>query len=316
MRKFLVLAVINTFVCLAQSQPQSQTPDITGVWKADLQRSKIPGPPLTDYLVIFKQKTVVVNRRTGEQAPEMDETTGTWAKFGERRSLITFLINGQPSIRPYEGVPTRVTGSWQGDTLNFSGEVAGRSVFIGRTYEVSPDGQTLTIHSLATADGKQHASTVVLLKQPESAGEPLRTPEETAEKHFKNVKTPLKTLPASEFIDNMRYFAWALNKDCEFCHVKDHFDSDDKKEKKTARKMIEMTAAIDTNNFEGHPEVRCFTCHEGHSHPQSRPPFADEAVHAESPTGAHGQPPPPQAPPQPPGERLPGGQAPGTPPPQ
>jgi hypothetical protein len=58
--------------------------------------------------------------------------------------------------------------------------------------------------------------------------------------------------------------------------VQHKFDADDKKEKKTARKMIDMAAAINEHNFEGKPEVRCFTCHEGHAHPLSHQLFADE----------------------------------------
>jgi len=88
----------------------------------------------------------------------------------------------------------------------------------------------------------------------------------------------LKTLPASQFIDQMRYFAWALGKNCEFCHVERHFDADDKEEKKTARKMIAMTVAINADNFKDHPEVRCFSCHEMHAHPLSRPLFPDEVA--------------------------------------
>ncbi len=283
MGKLLAVALFGASALFASSETASQQPDILGVWKADLEKSKIPGPPVTDYLVIFETKMAVVNRRTGEKAPEIDETTGMWAKFGERRSLITFLIDGKPHVRPYDGIPTRITASWDGNTLNFSGEVAGHPTLIKRTYELSADGEMLTVHSLATSNGHAQESTLVLRKQPDSAGEPLRKPEETAEQRFKDVKTALKTLPASEFIDNMRYFAWSLNKDCEFCHVKDKFDSDDKKEKKTARKMIEMTNAIDENHFKGHPEVRCFTCHEGHSHPLSRPLFADENARDESP---------------------------------
>ncbi len=276
MQKFLVLAAFSASLLLAQS------PDIAGVWKADLQKSKFPGPPPTDYLEIIEQKTVVVDRRTQEKGPEIDETTGIWSQHGEQRSLLTFLVTGKPAIRPVQGIPARLTASWEGNTLTLNGEVAGRPTTIKKTYELSSDGQTLTIDSLTSSHGREQHSTLVLLKQPDAAAEPLRKPEETAEAHFKNVKTPLKTLPASQFLDNMRYFAWALNKDCEFCHVKDHFDSDDKKEKKTARKMIEMTESIDKDNFEGHPDVRCFTCHEGHNRPLSRPLFPDEAARAQA----------------------------------
>jgi hypothetical protein len=92
------------------------------------------------------------------------------------------------------------------------------------------------------------------------------------------VKTEFKNLPASEFIDNMHYISWSLGRNCEFCHVRNHFDSDDKKEKKTARDMIKMTASINADNFKEHPEVACFTCHEGHEKPFARPLFPDEAA--------------------------------------
>jgi hypothetical protein len=42
--------------------------------------------------------------------------------------------------------------------------------------------------------------------------------------------------------------------------------------------MIEMAASIDQNHFDGHPAVRCFTCHGGHPHPLSHPLFPDEVA--------------------------------------
>jgi hypothetical protein len=64
--------------------------------------------------------------------------------------------------------------------------------------------------------------------------------------------------------------------------------------------MIDMTAAIDEHNFEGKPEVQCFTCHEGRSHPLSYQLFPDqiqaEKERAEKEAAdreAHRPPPPP-----------------------
>ncbi len=154
-------------------------------------------------------------------------------------------------------------------------------------------------------DGHPMHNTILFNKQDEAAAEPLRKEEEVASVHFKNVKTEsLKGLPASEFINTMRYFSWSLGKECEFCHVEHKFDSDDKKEKQTARKMIDMVAAIDQHNFEGKPEVRCFTCHEGNGHPLSHQLFADEiqaakerAAREAAEREAHRPPPPAGAPP-------------------
>ncbi len=275
MRKILALAAFAAPLSFAQSPNAA----LLGVWKADLQKSRFSGPPPTQYLEIVEEKTVVLDRRTQEKAQEIDELSGIWGEHGQEREVLAFVSNGKPLPRPYEGVPARITASWQGNRLNLSVEIAGRPITIRRVYELSSDGMTITVDSTIIGHGPERHQTIVLVKQDASAGDPLRQPEETAEKHFKNVKTDtLKPLPASQFIDQMRYFAWALGKDCEFCHVRDHFDSDDKKPKKTAREMVEMTTSIDQNNFKGRPEVRCFTCHEFHEHPLSRPLFADEAA--------------------------------------
>ncbi len=270
MVKVIGLAFISaSFLC-------AQSPNISGVWKADLQKSKIAGPPIKGYTAIIEQKPEVFNRRTGEKALAITETAAVTGEHGQFRSVLTFFESDKPVVRPYEGIPTRLTGVAEGNTIAVNGDVAGSTRTFKRTYELSNNGQTLTINAVATNHDKERQSTYVLTKQPDSAGEALRAPEKTAEQGFKNVKTALKTLPESQFIDQMRYMAWSLGKDCEFCHVQGHFDSDDKKEKRTARKMIEMAESIDQNHFEGHPEVRCFTCHQQHPHPLSYPLFPDQ----------------------------------------
>ncbi len=277
---------------MAVTARQAEAPGILGVWKADLQKSKIAGPPMTDYAVLIEQKTVVVNRRTGEKGTEIDETTVAKGQRGEQRSVLSFFPTGKPVVRYYQGVPNRITASFTGNELNLTAEVAGHPAVMTRSYTLSPDGRTLTVNISQTGTGHEVQNEIVLLKQPDTAAEVFQAPEEIAEKHFKNVKTEeLKNLPASQFIDQMRYFAWALGKDCEFCHVKGKFDVDDKKEKRTAREMIKMTASIDSGTFEGRPEVRCFTCHEMHNHPLSRPLFPGEvpsgqAAPATTPTAA------------------------------
>jgi hypothetical protein len=267
----------------------AEAPDISGVWKADLGKSKLAGPPgaaPANYLVIIERKMAMFDPHTKEQAPQFVETTGIWGQHGQERSVLTVFLNGKPAVLPYMGVPTRLVASSDGGVFTVSGEIAGRPNTLKRTYELSADGQTLTVHSLTSNNGKEAESVIVFLKQPDAAAGPLRAPEDTAEKRFKNVKTALKDLPASEFIDTMHYFAWSLGKNCEFCHVQHKMDVDDKKEKKTARKMIEMVASIDAEHFKNHPAVRCFTCHEGHEHPLTHPLFADEAAAAQAPKPA------------------------------
>jgi hypothetical protein len=75
--------------------------------------------------------------------------------------------------------------------------------------------------------------------------------------------------------------------ECEFCHEPKAFDKDDKKTKQTARKMMEMMFAINKDNFEGHREVTCYSCHRGNAHPQAIPAVAAEQGPAAQPQ--HGE---------------------------
>ncbi len=107
-----------------------------------------------------------------------------------------------------------------------------------------------------------------------------------AEEQFKNIQV-LKGIPAEQLIPTMQFIAASLGVDCEFCHVHNAFEKDDKKPKQTARKMMDMTFAIDKNNFEGSRTVTCNSCHRGSAVPQAIP-----AVMSEEPKERVGSPKP------------------------
>jgi photosynthetic reaction center cytochrome c subunit len=96
-----------------------------------------------------------------------------------------------------------------------------------------------------------------------------------AEEQFKNIQV-LKGLPADQLIPGMQFITVSLGVGCEFCHVEGAFEKDDKKPKQTARKMMEMMFAINKDNFEGHREVTCYSCHRGSSDPVGMPPVMAE----------------------------------------
>ena len=96
-----------------------------------------------------------------------------------------------------------------------------------------------------------------------------------AEEQFKNIQV-LKGVPAEQIFPTMQFIAASLGVECEFCHVHNAFDKDDKKPKKTARKMMEMMFAINKDNFDGHREVTCYSCHRGNPHPLAIPVVASE----------------------------------------
>ena len=91
-----------------------------------------------------------------------------------------------------------------------------------------------------------------------------------AEEQYKNIQV-LKGIPADQLIPAMQFIATSLGVGCEFCHVEGAFDKDDKKPKVTARKMMEMMFAINKDNFEGHREVTCYSCHRGSTNPVGTP---------------------------------------------
>jgi len=96
----------------------------------------------------------------------------------------------------------------------------------------------------------------------------------TTDQAFKNIQV-LKNLPEEQLIPAMQFVSASLGVGCDFCHVQGKFDQDDKKTKLTARKMMQMVAAINQNNFDGHREVSCNTCHNGAAHPVSIPVISD-----------------------------------------
>lgn len=92
----------------------------------------------------------------------------------------------------------------------------------------------------------------------------------TAAEAFKNIQV-LKDIPADQLIPAMQFISASLDVECNFCHVQGKMDSDEKKPKETARQMITMTEAINKNNFGGHQEVTCYSCHHGSEHPAGTP---------------------------------------------
>ena len=102
------------------------------------------------------------------------------------------------------------------------------------------------------------------------SGAPASATPKTASQQFKNMQI-LKDVPADQIIPAMQFITASLGVDCEYCHVENAFDKDDKKPKVTARKMMEMMITINQENFEGHRDVTCYTCHQGSAKPVSIP---------------------------------------------
>ncbi len=96
---------------------------------------------------------------------------------------------------------------------------------------------------------------------------PPSSKEERAEQKYKNIQL-LKGIPSERLLKVMFAFKSSLGVDCTYCHIKDQFEKDDKAQKQTARKMIQLVR--DTNTKLGTTtRVTCFTCHRGQTRPAS-----------------------------------------------
>jgi photosynthetic reaction center cytochrome c subunit len=96
-----------------------------------------------------------------------------------------------------------------------------------------------------------------------------------AEEVFKNVQV-LKGIPVDEFMSTMGIFSAALGMSCEDCHASndskwENYGLDTSPRKQTARRMVQMVAALNKNNFGGRQMVTCWTCHRGTNSPKITP---------------------------------------------
>jgi len=99
---------------------------------------------------------------------------------------------------------------------------------------------------------------------------PATTGPKTAEQQFKNIQV-LKGTPADQLAPSMQFITASLGVQCDFCHVPNAMDKDDKKPKKIARQMMEMMFAINKDNFNGSRMVTCYSCHRGAIRPVATP---------------------------------------------
>jgi photosynthetic reaction center cytochrome c subunit len=123
-------------------------------------------------------------------------------------------------------------------------------------------------------------------------------PGQTAGQHYDNIHV-LKKIPAEQLIPTMQYIAASLGVQCNYCHVQNENERDDKKTKLKAREMMKMVIRINKTSFDNAHKVECYTCHNGSPIPQSIPQVVELGV----------KPRVPQA-----GERVPGEAGPPVPP--
>jgi hypothetical protein len=108
---------------------------------------------------------------------------------------------------------------------------------------------------------------------------------QTAGQRFKNIQI-FKNLPAAQLDPTMAFISGSLGVTCNYCHVSNQFDKDDKPTKLAARRMIQMVLDINKGNFNGQNAVTCYTCHRGKPTPVSVPAVGQNLWAPNSPAPA------------------------------
>jgi photosynthetic reaction center cytochrome c subunit len=109
----------------------------------------------------------------------------------------------------------------------------------------------------------------------QSAPSPSRTAvPKTADQVYKNILV-LKDAPSDQLIPAMQFITASLGVQCDFCHLENAFERDDKETKQTARKMMRMMFAINKDSFDGQQKVTCFACHRGTRKPVAIPTISE-----------------------------------------
>jgi hypothetical protein len=115
---------------------------------------------------------------------------------------------------------------------------------------------------------------LAVLLLPAISGAQAPTPEKV---DGPNIKV-LTGLYAQQFQDEMNLIVQGLGVNCQTCHVRGNFASEEKPLKQTARRMLEMTTALNKQYFPDYKpkggesvlgRVTCYTCHKGEQMPKT-----------------------------------------------
>ena len=241
-----------------QAISQESTPNLSGIWRWNPDKSHVSGPSAANRRVKIEQ-----------QGSDLTVTTRVTGESSEGFHKYHYIIGSDDNTNILMGFPLKSKVQWKDGSLAVESVtiMATVEVHLRDTWTLSPDRQTLTFHeSRVMGDRPPKEDTIVYEKQP---GADWDTPK-PAEEAFKNIQV-FRRVPAPEMVDAMRSFTRALGVKCDFCHVAGAFDKDDKPEKQTARKMVLMARQINKDNFGGEQRVTCATCHRGATEPESAP---------------------------------------------
>lgn len=111
---------------------------------------------------------------------------------------------------------------------------------------------------------------IVLVSIAQAADWPTTSPDKKSGDVFKNLKI-LNDTPSDLLLPSMQFITSSLGVHCDYCHVENAFEKDDKPQKQTARRMMRMMQEINSTQFKGQQRVTCYSCHRGSPKPLAVP---------------------------------------------
>ena len=183
--------------------------------------------------------------------------------------VIGFIVANQ--VSPGAGAAASLAGSSESKPASVNSSNSGQALPPG--HPPLDSGQTIPAPPLSggaaapsgTAPAAPAAEAGESTELPSLDPLPASSKEERAEQKYKNIQL-LRGVPSERLTKIMFAFKASLGVDCTYCHIKDQFEKDDKPQKQTARRMIQLVRDTNTK-LGGTARVTCFTCHRGQTRP-------------------------------------------------
>lgn len=235
--------------------------DFSGFWQLNKSKSRVD--PTTEEIWMRVEQsgsTILINLRVFQQGGK------------EEGQTFVYTIGNPENSNLMHGAPMKSKVDWEGDALAIHSVAmfGNEPLNLAERLTLSPDGSVLTFSEIAQSGSEPQNESLFFMNRRAEKDWPPDTSNRPVEQSFQNIQV-LKGMPVSKLPATMGGFTRALGVSCSQCHVSGRPELDDQKDKKIARKMIQLVATINSGDFLSADAVTCWTCHRGSLKPETSP---------------------------------------------
>lgn len=158
MSKLLAFLVLTSSFALAAPPSDSlKSPNMTGTWKTNIDKSTFPGTPPAELTAVMKH-----------DGDKLHMTQITVEPDGNRNSVeLEFDTSGKPTVNKVGATELRTTMKVDGDVVREETDFTTPESNFKRksTISVSPDGKTLTLDAVIIGNAGENKMKIVMEKQ-------------------------------------------------------------------------------------------------------------------------------------------------------